>query len=112
MNAQAKNDRHQGHFDSDPLIDVCILGGGATGLCAATLLAQAGVRCDVVERNDIGQGATSNNAGVLHCGARYAVADPSMARQCLRASERLARFAPHSITNPNSAYYLIVDDAT
>src|SRR5690348_14364668 len=90
--------------------DVCIIGAGAVGLCAGTLLAHEGVQCVVIEQRDLGAGATTNNAGVLHSGARYAVADPSMAGQCLRASHRLSRFAPHCITNDVPAYYLFVDD--
>lgn len=43
--------------------DVLIIGGGVTGLCAALDLVRRGRRVLVVERREIGAGASGNNAG-------------------------------------------------
>jgi glycerol-3-phosphate dehydrogenase len=91
-------------------VEACIIGAGATGLCTASLLANAGIRCVIVEQNAIASGATTHNAGVLHSGARYAVADPETARNCFAASQRLAQFAPYCLTNDSIAHYLISSD--
>ena len=45
--------------------DVCIIGGGYTGLSTAVHLAEAGVSCAVLEARTIGFGASGRNAG--HC---------------------------------------------
>jgi len=45
--------------------DVCIVGGGYTGLTTALELARAGVRVVLLERREIGFGGSGRNAG--HC---------------------------------------------
>lgn len=45
--------------------DVCIVGGGYTGLTTALELARAGVRVVLLEREEIGFGGSGRNAG--HC---------------------------------------------
>src|SRR5690349_14523933 len=100
------------HFPThSPTLDteVCIIGAGAVGLCTATLLSHDGVHCVLLDRLGLAAGATTNNAGVLHSGARYAVADPVMAAECWQASSRMAAFAPHCVNNDASAYYLVTD---
>ncbi|MGL4546093.1 MAG: FAD-dependent oxidoreductase, partial [Plesiomonas sp.] len=53
--------------------DVAIIGGGATGAGVARDCALRGLRCVLLERDDIATGATGRNHGLLHSGARYAV---------------------------------------
>ncbi len=48
-------------------IDVAIVGGGYTGLSAARTLAKSGVSAVVLERETIGWGASSRNAGITGC---------------------------------------------
>ncbi|MEW5858486.1 MAG: FAD-binding oxidoreductase, partial [Cyanobacteriota bacterium] len=43
---------------SDITVDVAIVGGGITGLTAALLLKQAGLRVAVIEASQIGSGVT------------------------------------------------------
>jgi gamma-glutamylputrescine oxidase len=50
--------------------DVCIVGGGYTGLSAALHLADAGRKVVLVEANQVGWGASGRNGGQLHSGQR------------------------------------------
>lgn len=50
----------------DRTADVVIVGGGVRGLAIAYYLARAGVRVSVVERGQIGGGASSANAGLVN----------------------------------------------
>ena len=54
----------------DQRADVCIVGGGYTGLSAALHLAQAGRRVVLVEAQRVGFGASGRNGGQLGCGQR------------------------------------------
>ena len=51
--------------------DVCILGGGYTGLSAALHLAEAGFDVVVLEAARVGSGASGRNGGQLHSGQRH-----------------------------------------
>ncbi len=53
--------------------DVCIVGGGFTGLSAALHLAEAGASVVLVEAGRIGYGASGRNGGQLHSGQRQDV---------------------------------------
>ena len=82
-------------IDSMPLptsIDVVVIGGGITGLCAARALAGRGVGVAVLEARSIGWGASTRNAGMVLTGlkvgagtliARYG---RDLARQLFKAS--------------------------
>ncbi len=50
--------------------DVCIVGGGYTGLSAALRLAQRGVDAVLLEAGPIGWGASGRNGGQVHVGMR------------------------------------------
>ncbi|MCV2882603.1 NAD(P)/FAD-dependent oxidoreductase [Actibacterium sp. XHP0104] len=50
--------------------DVCVVGGGYTGLSAALHLAQAGVRVVLVEAQRVGFGASGRNGGQIGSGQR------------------------------------------
>jgi len=50
--------------------DVCVIGGGFTGLSAALHLARAGVDVAVLEAQSIGFGASGRNGGQVHPGYR------------------------------------------
>jgi len=55
--------------------DVCVVGGGYTGLAAALELARAGRHAVVLERDDIAAGASSRNGGMAHPGGKLALPD-------------------------------------
>ncbi len=50
--------------------DVCVIGGGFTGLSAALHLAERGLSVIVLESNRVGWGASGRNGGQLHSGQR------------------------------------------
>jgi gamma-glutamylputrescine oxidase len=50
--------------------DICVIGGGYTGLSAALHLAEAGARVVLLEADAIGFGASGRNGGQIHTGLR------------------------------------------
>ena len=48
-----------------PKPDAIVVGGGVIGVCCAYFLARRGVQVAVLERQEIGQGASYGNAGVI-----------------------------------------------
>ncbi len=57
-------------LEGETRADVCILGGGFTGLSAALHLAEAGLDVVVLEAGQVGSGASGRNGGQLHTGQR------------------------------------------
>jgi glycine/D-amino acid oxidase-like deaminating enzyme len=60
----------ESRFPVVPRADVAIVGAGYTGLAAARRLAQAGASVVVVEREEVGWGASSRNGGQVLTGLR------------------------------------------
>lgn len=50
--------------------DVCVIGGGYTGLSAALHLAEAGLKVVLLEASRVGSGASGRNGGQIHSGQR------------------------------------------
>jgi len=70
--------------------DVLVIGGGSTGAGVARDAALRGFSTILVERRDLADGTTGRFHGLLHSGGRYAVKDPSAARECI-AENRILR---------------------
>jgi glycine/D-amino acid oxidase-like deaminating enzyme len=58
-------------LDGDKQVDVCIIGGGFTGLSAALHLAQQGVDVAVLEAHEPGWGASGRNGGQVNPGLKH-----------------------------------------
>jgi glycerol-3-phosphate dehydrogenase len=76
---------------------ILIVGGGGTGAAVAYDLAQRGFQVTLLERGELTSGTTGRHHGQLHSGARYAVDDPLVARECARESGILRKIAPEAI---------------
>lgn len=57
-------------LDNDLKVDICIVGGGLTGISTALNLADKGYSIAVLEANHIGSGASGRNGGQLGIGMR------------------------------------------
>ncbi|MFC4549544.1 MULTISPECIES: FAD-dependent oxidoreductase [Halorussus] len=84
---------------------VLVVGGGATGVGIARDLSMRGVETRVVERGNLTSGATGHTHGVLHSGARYAVADPDSAAECI-AENRILRDVAAGCVRETGGYFL------
>ena len=76
---------------------VVVIGGGGTGAALAYDLSLRGVRVTLLERRELTSGTTGRHHGQLHCGARYAVQDREIGRECMEESTILRRIASDSI---------------
>ena len=63
---------------------VAIVGGGVIGVCTAYFLAQGGAQVTVLERDEIGTGASFGNAGTIAPG-HAPINKPGRVRQALRS---------------------------
>ncbi len=90
-------------------LSVCIIGGGGTGAALAYDLALRGLRVVLVEKGELTSGTTGRHHGQLHCGARYAVADPGIARECRAESVILRRLVPEAIED-NGGIFVELDE--
>ncbi|MFM9927815.1 FAD-dependent oxidoreductase [Variovorax sp. H27-G14] len=85
MSVPARTVRRAEQVEADVHVAVAIVGGGACGLTAALMLADAGVDCVVLERDALPSGSTALSSGFIPApGTRaqlaHGVADDSAAR--------------------------------
>jgi len=90
--------------------DAIIIGGGATGAGIARDLSMRGIRCVLVEKDDIASGTTGRNHGLLHSGARYAVNDLESARECIEENRILKSIARHCIEETGGLFVTLPED--
>ena len=90
--------------------DVLIIGGGITGVGIARDCAMRGLRTILVERQDLTNGATGRNHGLLHSGARYAVADPDSAAECIKENRILRRIAANCVEPTGGLFVTLPGD--
>ncbi len=87
-----------------------VIGGGVTGLGIAADAAKRGFDVTVVERNTIGSGTTGSFHGILHSGARYAVNEPDVARECYQENQQLRQLIPGAITDTSGMFVAMNDE--
>ncbi|WP_299733288.1 anaerobic glycerol-3-phosphate dehydrogenase subunit A [uncultured Endozoicomonas sp.] len=90
--------------------DVVIIGGGATGAGVLRDCALRGMRAILVEKDDIANGTTGRNHGLLHSGARYAVTDQHSASECISENKILKRIAGHCIEETGGLFITLPED--
>jgi glycerol-3-phosphate dehydrogenase len=78
--------------------DVLVAGGGISGAVAAWDAALRGLRVALVERADLGSGASANSLKLLHGGLRYVRRfELRAAREAIRERRAWLRIAPHLV---------------
>ncbi|MGN6326818.1 FAD-dependent oxidoreductase [Pseudolysinimonas sp.] len=81
-----------------PEYDVLIIGGGINGLATFRDLALQGVRVLLVERNDLGSGASAASSHMIHGGVRYLEnGEFRLVRESVQERNRLIRNAAHHV---------------
>lgn len=89
---------------------VLIIGGGGTGAAILHDLTLRGFQCTLVERGELTSGTTGRHHGQLHSGARYAVGDREIARECMQEVTILRRIAPESIEMNYGLFLALTDE--
>src|SRR5919109_2748867 len=89
---------------------VAIVGGGGTGGALAHDLALRGLRVTLLERGELTSGTTGRHHGLLHSGARYAVADAESAVECITENRILRRIAPGSFEENGGLFVALTDE--
>jgi glycerol-3-phosphate dehydrogenase len=85
---------------TDMRFDLCIIGGGVTGLFVAHDAAARGLSVALLERGDFAEGTSSASTKLIHGGTRYLEHyEFGLVREALRERGILLRLAPH-LTNP------------
>jgi glycerol-3-phosphate dehydrogenase len=91
--------------------EVLVIGGGSTGVGVARDLAMRGVDVTLVERGNLTHGTTGRMHGLLHSGGRYAVADQSSARECIRENRILCDVATHCVEETGGLFVKRPEDS-
>jgi glycerol-3-phosphate dehydrogenase len=87
---------------------VVVIGGGGTGIATAYDLTRRGFDVTLLERGELTSGTTGRHHGQLHSGARYAVGDRHIGRECYAETKILTRIARQSIEH-NYGIFAAVD---
>ncbi|MDD6253161.1 MAG: anaerobic glycerol-3-phosphate dehydrogenase subunit A [Bacteroidales bacterium] len=90
--------------------DVIVIGGGITGAGTARDCSLRGLKTLLIERNDIADGATGRNHGLLHSGARYAVTDQESATECIQENMILKKVANHCVDDTTGFFITLPED--
>jgi glycerol-3-phosphate dehydrogenase len=91
------------------MIHVLVIGGGGSGGALAHDLTLRGFRVTLVEQGGLMSGTSGRHHGLLHSGARYALHDVAVARECYRENQILRRLAPQAI-EPNDGLFVALGD--
>lgn len=99
--ASANDHPRHARLEGEVTADVCVVGGGFTGVSAALHLAERGYKVVLVEAARIGWGASGRNGGQLGTGLRKDVIElePRLGRDCTRTLWDMAAEAMDIITD-------------
>lgn len=101
MSEFKKNLREEGlaQLRKDPLWDVVVIGGGATGAGIAVDAASRGLKTLIVDARDFSAGTSSRSTKLVHGGVRYMadVREWGMVRNALKERGRLLKNAPRLV---------------
>jgi len=87
-------------LEKEPLWDMIVIGGGATGLGTAVEAASRGYRTLLLEQSDFAKGTSSRSTKLIHGGVRYLQqGNLSLVLEALRERGLLIRNAPHLVHN-------------
>src|SRR5689334_4799751 len=87
-------------LQSTSLWDVCIIGGGATGLGIAVDAASRGFKTLLVEKFDFAKGTSSRSTKLVHGGVRYLQqGNIKLVMEALKERGILIKNAPHLVKN-------------
>ncbi|MBC7874923.1 MAG: glycerol-3-phosphate dehydrogenase/oxidase [Ferruginibacter sp.] len=87
-------------LESVPQWDICIIGGGATGLGTALDAASRGFKTILFEQHDFAKGTSSRSTKLVHGGVRYLQqGNIKLVMEALRERGLLLKNAPHLVHN-------------
>ena len=88
------------HLSSQIEWDVCIIGGGATGLGAAVDASTRGLKTVLFEQHDFAKGTSSRSTKLVHGGVRYLQqGNIKLVMEALKERGLLLHNAPHLVKN-------------
>ena len=93
-----------------PGFHIIVIGAGSTGAATAHDLALRGLRVTVIERGEVASGTTGRNHCLLQSGARYCVADPESARECIAENMILRRIMPDLLELNDGLFVALTED--
>ncbi len=83
---------------TNPVIDLCVIGGGINGVGIARDAAGRGLSVLLIEKNDLGEATSSRSGKLVHGGLRYLeYYEFRLVREALIEREVLLEIAPHII---------------
>ncbi len=78
--------------------DLCVIGGGISGLCIAHDAASRGLKVALLEKGDFAQGTTTASTKLIHGGTRYLENyEFGLVREALHERRLLLKLAPHLV---------------
>lgn len=87
-------------LDSAKEFDICIIGGGATGLGIAVDAASRGCKTVLLEKYDFAKGTSSRSTKLVHGGVRYLQqGNIKLVMEALKERGLLRKNAPHLVKN-------------
>lgn len=87
-------------LETTPGWDICIIGGGATGLGVAVDAASRGFKTILLEQHDFAKGTSSRSTKLVHGGVRYLQqGNVKLVMEALKERGLLLKNAPHLVKN-------------